>query len=401
MRAYKLLQKLFIFIAMLPMLLTTGCWSSIELNNRSFARMLLVDKAESGVELTLAFPLPNRLIPGQSGTGGPQTGKPYTYITKTGQDIGEAYRSIQSDLSRSITFGQTSVVVIGHELAKEGITPVLEFIAREPRFHINADLFVTQGRVLDLTTVPIVFERFPADILIAYGREHVTVNTTTTDCLITTYHGGDMIMPLLKIETKHMPGEKPEAVQWLGTDGAAIFREGKLQRTLSTDEMRGALWIMGQLKDAEISVHSTTDGKSVNYMINKARTKITPSISGDKVSILIRTKAEASLISSDSNVNLQDPVQRKKLQRGIEILVEERMNKAIEKARKAGADVFSFGQYVDWHYPKEWNTLATRWRELYSRELKVITEADITIKRIGSVKEPTKIRKTSHPEGKK
>ncbi len=363
--------------------------------------MLLVDKAESGVELTLAFPLPNRLIPGQAGTSGAQTGKPYTYVTKTGQDIGEAYRSIQSDLSRSITFGQTSVVVIGHELAKEGITPILEFIAREPRFHINADLFVTQGRVVDLTAVPIVFERFPADILIAYGREHVTVNTTTTDCLITTYQGGDMILPLLKIESKNLPGEKPEVVQWLGTDGAAIFREGKLQRTLSTDEMRGALWILGQLKDAEISVRSSTDGKSVNYMINKARTQIKPSISGDQVTILIKTKAEASLISSDSNVNLQDPLQRKKLERGIELLVEERMNKAIEKARRAGADVFSFGQYVDWYYPKEWNKLAPRWRELYSRQVKIITKADITIKRIGSVKEPTKIRKTSHPEVKK
>lgn len=394
-------KMLFIAIyAILPSLVLSGCWSSVELNSRSFVRMILLDKTESGVELTLAFPLPNRLIPGQAGTTGELTGNPYTYITKTGKDIGEAYRSIQSDLSRSITFGQTSVVVIGNEFAKAGIEPILEFIAREPRFHINANLFVTNGKVLELSSVPVVFERFPADILIAYGRERVTISTTTTDCLIATYHGGDMILPMLKLEKKIIPSEKQKERTWLGTDGAALFKEGKLQRTLTTEEMRGALWILGQIKDSEISVRSTTDGKNVDYMVNKAHTQILPVIRGEQITIMIQARADASLISSESNVDLQDPHQRKKLEKGIESLIEERMNKAIEKTRKMGADVFKFGSYIDWHYPQQWKAIASTWREQYSHKIKVIAKADITIKRLGSVKEPMRIRKTSHPEGK-
>ncbi|WP_411503609.1 hypothetical protein [Brevibacillus centrosporus] len=45
----------------------TGCWSSVELNNRSFVRIIFLDKVNDGVEVTLSFPLANRLIPGQSG----------------------------------------------------------------------------------------------------------------------------------------------------------------------------------------------------------------------------------------------------------------------------------------------------------------------------------------------
>ncbi|MGG1663478.1 Ger(x)C family spore germination protein [Brevibacillus sp. NRS-1366] len=398
MKPFTRLQMLLILVVLgvFPLVFLTGCWSSVELNSRSFVRMILLDKADDGIELTLAFPLANRLIPGQAGTTGEQTGKPYTYITKKGRDIGEAYRLIQSDLSRKITFGQTSVVVIGRELAKAGISQMLEFVAREPRFHINANIFVTTGKALEVTKVPIIFERFLTDILIAYGREHVTLKITTTDCLKALYNGGDMILPLLKVETKTIPSENPRQHDWLGTDGAAIFKEAKLVRTASTDEMRGALWILGQLKDAEVSVQSSTDRKNVNYMINKVKTRIKPTVAGEQTTIYIETRADASLISSESNVDLLDQVERKKLERGIEALIEERMTKAIEKSRKVGADVFHFGSYIDWHYPRQWKMIAPRWREQYSQHVKVVAQAKITIKRLGSVKEPMRVHKTSH-----
>lgn len=142
------------------------------------------------------------------GWNGELTGKPYTTVTKTGHDIGEAYRLIQSDLSRRITFGQTSVVVIGKEFAKAGISQVLEFISREPRFHINTNVYIAPGKAKEITTIPIIFERFPVDILLAYSRELVTLDTTAKDCLAASYYGGDMLIPMLKVETKAIPSEK-------------------------------------------------------------------------------------------------------------------------------------------------------------------------------------------------
>lgn len=51
----------------LSLLLLTGCWSSVELNDRAFVRMMVLDKTKSGIELSLDFSLPNRLIPGSAG----------------------------------------------------------------------------------------------------------------------------------------------------------------------------------------------------------------------------------------------------------------------------------------------------------------------------------------------
>lgn len=362
--------------------------------------MMLLDKAESGIELSLAFPLPNRLIPGFSGGTGQSSGAPYTFVTKTGRDIGEAYRTIQSDLSRKITFGQTSVIVIGEKLARDGIQSVLEFIAREPRFHINANLFVVNGKAIELTTVPAVFERFPVDILLAYDRDHVTIDTTTSDCLRAYYYGGDMILPQLKFEKKAMPSESSAIKNWMGTDGAAIFRQGKLVASLNTNEMRGALWVLGQLQDAEISVRSHTDSKNVNYMINRAHTKIHPVVNGNQITVYIRTKADASLISCESDVDLQDRVQEKRLEKDMEALVEQRMSQAIASARKAGSDAYQIGSYMDWYHPGEWKRISRNWRDIYSNQIRFVTEADITIKRLGSVNKPLKIHSPETEDAK-
>jgi len=353
--------------------------------------MMLLDKSESGVELTLAFPLPNRMIPGFSGGTGQTSGKPYTYVTKTGRDIGEAYRSIQSDLSRKITFGQASVIVVGEQLAQEGMQSVLEFIAREPRFHINANLFVLNGKAVDLATIPAVFERFPSEILLAYNRDHVTIDATTNDFLKAFYYGGDMILPRLKFEKKKIPSESSAIKNWMGTDGAAIFKQGKLVASLNKNEMRGALWILGQLKDAEISVRSHTDGKNVNYMINRSKTKIHPVINGNQITVYIRTKADASLISCESDVNLQDREQEVRLEKGIEALVEQRMNHAIASVSKAGSDAYQISSYIDWYHPEAWKRISKNWREIYTNQVHFVPQADITIKRTGSVNKPLKI----------
>ncbi|MED4750490.1 Ger(x)C family spore germination protein [Brevibacillus choshinensis] len=387
-------KSIILLVAFLPLIFLTGCWSSVELNNRSFVRIILLDKSKEGIELTLSFPLPNRLIPGQSGGTGGLTGTPYTYISKTGHDIGEAYRLIQSDISRAITFGQTSVVVVGRELAKDGIGEILEFISREPRFHINTNLYVAPGKAKEITSIPIIFERFPVDILLAYERDLVTIDTTAKDCLVASYYGGDMILPLLKVETKEIPSEKNKEQKWLGTNGAAIFRQGKLKTTLTTYEMRGAMWILGKMKDAEISVASPTDGKPLNFMINQSHSRIRPVISGDQIVFHIDCKADASLISSQSNLPLQDPNQIKKLEQSLVDLVEIRMKKAIERSKNDGADIFQLSSYLDWYDPPAWKKLAPHWREEYRQRVKVLPHVSITIKRIGTMKDPVRFQMT-------
>ncbi|KRE70917.1 hypothetical protein ASL11_11545 [Paenibacillus sp. Soil750] len=365
---------------MLPLLLLTGCWSSVELNDRAFVRMVVLDKTKSGLELSLDFTLPSRLIPGSAGGGGgEQTGKPYTYISNTGNDISDAFRKIQSDLSRKISFGQTRVIVIGRQLAEEGFESILDFFAREPTMHMNAYLFVTPGKARDIESTSAIMERFPTDILVGYANSHVTVDSTIKDFLT----GGDIIVAMLKFGKTKIESEKEKEQLWMGTSGAAIFKQGKMVDTLNTGEMRGGLWILGKMKDAEISVSSPTDGKDVSFMVKRAQTHIIPKVREDQIEILIQCKAEAEVLSSSSNINLLESKQLEKLGQSLDMEVNKRMTSAIDKTKKVQSDPFRFGEYIDWNYPVKWNSMKPRWRDLYS-SIKIETETNITIKQIGT-----------------
>ncbi|MCU6796618.1 Ger(x)C family spore germination protein [Paenibacillus sp. WQ 127069] len=387
-----------VIFGLLSLFLLTGCWSSVELNDRDFVKMMVLDKAKSGIELSLDISLPNRLIPGMAGGSGEQAGKPYTYINETGVDISEAYRKMQSDLSRKISFGQTRVIVIGRELAEEGIQPILDFIAREPTMHINAYLFVTPGRAKEIQSVAAIFERFPSDIAMAYAETHVTLDTTVKDFLAANYSGGDLVVPMLRFGTKRIESEKQKEQKWMGTSGAAIFKQGKMVNTLNTSEMRGGLWILGKLKNAEISIPSPTDRKNISFIVQRANTRINPRIKEDQIEMQIQSNAEAEVLSSSSNINLLDLKQLEKLEQSLSMEVKKRITSAIAKSRAANSDAFQLGNYIDWHYPVKWKSIKPHWRDLYSSNMKLEVQAHITIKRLGTYKQSVRAATGSETE---
>lgn len=371
-------------LALSCLVLLSGCWSAVELNNNAFARIMLLDKAKEGIELTLEFALPNRMVPGQAGGGGGQSGPPFSYVTKRDGDVAKAYRDIQSDMSRTVTFGQLRVVVMSSKLAEDGVEAILDFFTRESKTHINANIYVTEGPTAQLTTIPVRFERFPTDILASYAEEQVTVSVTFKDLLMSNFAGGDLLVPLLVFGRQGTDKEN-DSKEWMGTGGAAIFKAGKMVGKLNTEETRGALWILGQVKDSEVNVASPTDGRTVNFLVTHEATRIETEFGG-RPTFHIRCKANAEVLASDSDIDLEDPEQLSKLEKKLAAALEERMGRAIDKTRLVRSDAFQLGSYVRWRNYREWNRIKENWREIYATAANITEDADITISRLGSAR---------------
>lgn len=374
-------------IFLFPLLLLGGCWSSLELNERAFARMLIVDKAEDGVELTLVFPLTNRLIPATAEGTGQQEGKAFSYISQTGIDIGQAYRNIQVNLTRKINFGQTRVIVIGRELAEEGVESVLEFIGRNAPFYLNSKLYITSGRAHDVAKIATVSERFPSEVLAKFSELHMTIDTSSKDVMAANFNGGDIMIPLLQLEKKRIESEREKEQLWVHSTGAAILKAGKMVDTLNMKEMRGGLWILGKLKDAEITVQSPTDRRHVSFLIRNTHTRTKPELSRGRMAIRIEANADASVISSESNIDLADPKMLKMVETSLNHEIYRRMMSAIAKTRNAKSDAFNFGSCIDWFYPREWQRIKPHWREIYADSLAFRVQPDVKIRQVGTIKE--------------
>ncbi|WP_410768497.1 Ger(x)C family spore germination protein [Fontibacillus sp. BL9] len=372
--------------ALLLMISLSGCWSSEEINNRAFVTMIIVDRTENGqTELTLGFPLPNRMIPGQAGGGGGTTGDPYSFVSKQAGTISEALELIQVDISRRISFGQTQVVVIGRRYAEQGIDPLLEFTTRQPAFHISANIFVTPDKATEITKTPLVFERFLSDILSKYISQSQTLDTTVKDFLVAKYKGGDILLPLLSFTTKPEVGaSNPQKNRWLGSSGAAIMSNGKMSDiVMTTEELRGALWLSSQLRTSVVNVKSPTDGGNVSAIAQDIGTSIKPVIRNGKVSFQVNSRADAFILSSLSDIDLKKPDNLLRLQEVFEKSIAERMYQVLAKTRKAKSDAFLMSQYLDWRHPKIWNRMKEDWREYYATELPIDISVSIAIKRTG------------------
>ena len=63
-----------------------------------------------------------------------------------GKTVAEAMTRLQEALTREIFWGQNEVLLIGDELAKEGISDQIDFWMRHSKPRIRADVFVSKGK---------------------------------------------------------------------------------------------------------------------------------------------------------------------------------------------------------------------------------------------------------------
>lgn len=378
-----------------------GCWSSVELNERAFARVMMLDKSPKGIELTLGFPLPNRLSGGSNGGMSSTTmGPPFAFVTKSAHDIGEAYRLIQADLSRSITFGQLRNIVISKAFAQEGIYPLADFMMRDTGVHINANFFVTDGPAKTIETIPLTFERFLTDILTSYSKQKTTLIVSAKDMLMNTAAGSDFMLPMLVFGEAGAEAEK-NGQHWMGTDGAGIFRQGKLVARLSPIETRAAMWVQEELGKHVIQLRSPSDGKFITFVLFGNESDIKPMLSGGRIRFRISCSGSAQIIASESTLDVTDKANIALLEKGLDQELKKRIHTTVSYTQRQRADVFGFGELVRWRQPRTWNKVKDNWRDVYQKQVGIDVNTAIRIKWFGGADKPIWNRKLSENEVEK
>ncbi|MDF9839048.1 MULTISPECIES: Ger(x)C family spore germination protein [unclassified Paenibacillus] len=391
-------QLIFLWAArvLLPfamMIALTGCWSSIELNHRAFVRVMMLDRTDKGIEVTLGFPLPNQIPSGgTSGSSGGSNSQVYTYTSKTAPSIGEAYRNLQADLSRKITFGQLRNIIIGKQFAesKGDMLALSDFLVREPLIHINASLFMTQSQASHFAKIPAIFERFPSVILANYAKQKNTLIVTIKDMLIALYAGGDFLLPELTFEEittvdKESNNSKPGS-NWLGTGGAGVFSQGKMNGMLSEKQTQAMIWLYQKESELNYNITSPTDGKKVSLLLSSGKRKIKPAVHGDDIRFLLHCTISAGVLSSDSSIDFDNPGQLHNLEQEINSELEDQVQRAFEQFRALQTDPVGLGSLLKWHYPGVWKKLQPDWRQRIASDVTVKPQFEITVDWNGAAK---------------
>lgn len=152
-----------ITLALLLPLLLTGCWDRREIVDLAIVSVVGLDLAkQGGIELTVQLPVPQE-IPGPVATGGGSGGggrsdprqPPVLLLTSTGRTVQDAADRLQERLSRQLFWAHNVAVVLGEDLARQGILPILDFFTRQRETRLRTLVLVARGRARDvLNAVP-------------------------------------------------------------------------------------------------------------------------------------------------------------------------------------------------------------------------------------------------------
>jgi spore germination protein KC len=385
--------------------LLVGCWDKRELKEIGIVVAIGIDKDPDTGEIVFTSQVirPSALKPEGGGTGAP-----VKLITTKGDTVFKAIRNANQEFDRKNFYAHNQVIVIGEQLAKDGILPILDGITRgkEARGYvflcIAKDMQAREILGVKQQGIENVQANYLKDIL-----ENQQFNFDTTVLQLNGYYKKSLakgsnpvtgVLTIIEKTNKPVEEESGKISQKVKLSGGAAFKEDKLVGFLNEPEARGYNWVVGEVKSGVLSLPSLLQkGKLVSIEIRKARSHIKPQIQGDKIFFNIEIESSGVLVEQEGVGTLETRKEQldylDRLEKELEKLIKRDVDKVIEKAQKElKTDIFGFGNRLNKKDPKKWNKIKDQWEDQFQNAaIEVKVNSDIGAREL--LKEPLKSKK--------
>ncbi|WP_165442876.1 Ger(x)C family spore germination protein [Senegalia massiliensis] len=378
-------KALFLIIIILTNLLI-GCWDKRELSEITIASAVGVDKIEDEYLVTVQIINPSE-IAGKELT---ERSEVSTYRVK-GKTVFEALRKLTRDVPRKVYLGHLMILMIGEELAKEGIIDVLDFFSRDHELRTDFYIVITKDLMAtDALNVLTAIEKIPAeklyDSLEMAEKSWGNVRTIQLDQLISDLIniGKDPVLTGISVIGQNQNNSGMENVSEvqpaniIRAQDIGVFNGDKLVGWLNQNESRGYNAIIDNLKNTIITIPcNEKDDLSVELL--KSKSKIKSEIKNGIPNINIEINLEVKIADVECDIDIKKTDNIKELENTLEKQVKSYMNLSIKKAKKLKSDVFGFGLELHRKHPKEFKELRDNWEDEFSNlDININVKSKIT-----------------------
>lgn len=379
-------KKSFLVIIIIIIQLITGCTSdSIEVSNIAIVSGIGLDKMEDGkILVSVLIPVTRSAGFGGLLSAGSARTESTTLVSEKGEGVMDAYRRIEKKLSRRLFFSQNGGIFIGENLARDGISDVIDFLYRNPESHLRSYVFFTKGLAAKLLSMESKLERSIIEKFVKEEELEAGFKVNFKDFLnMINEEGEEGIAAQVMITPLDVSGSFDSITS--GIDGAAVLYKYKLVGWLNSKESRGALWLRNEIQTGIIT--DIPDKKSngvVGVKIVNANTKVNPILNGKQVEMEVKINIKGDIFENSSNLDLSNPETIHLIQGKVAEDINGTIQLALEKVQKhLKSDVFGFGTAVYRKHPKQWNNYYKgHWSEEFSK-VKVKVICDVNIPNIG------------------
>ncbi|MFE8697216.1 Ger(x)C family spore germination protein [Cytobacillus sp. FJAT-53684] len=386
----------FILTAFLILSTLTSCWSRKEVANLAIAVALGIDKQEGEYIVSVQIINPAETASSEK-AGGYDT--PVTTYTARGQMLVEGLRKLTKEIPRKVYLAHLRMIVIGEEIAKEGIYDALDFLSRDHEMRTDFYIIVAKEHTaVEILKVLTGIEKIPANKLFnsleisteewaATGK--IRLNELMDDIVS---EGTQPTLTGVIIRGNPKEGMKKENVEmissktFLSYSGIAAFHKNKLVGWLNEDESKGFNYIKDNVHSTVV-VFEMNDGDVAVEVID-CKTDIISQIKNGAPSFEVKITGEGNVADVNTKLDLMNPNVIGELEEKVNKDIKDVIQSSLNKAQKEyETDIFGFGEQIHKNEPKEWETIKKQWSDLFP-EVPVNINVKIKIRRVGTISNP-------------
>jgi spore germination protein KC len=390
----KIKRSLLVLLLLLPLL--SGCWNQQELTDLAFVMGIGIDKGSEDYRYMVTFQvvIPGNVTSGHEGGGG-GGGIPIMISKSEGDTLTEAARKATKSISRRLYYAHSNLVVIGEELAKEGILDTLDALERDPEFRTTTQIIIGRdSKAEEILTTLTNIDKLPVEKITKGLKgtekrlgENIQV---TVDDLISAIvsKGKEPLISGYKVFGKKEKGKTNENLETtvpharLDTDGMAVMKDGKLIGWLDDENARGAVWVLDKVESTGINIDWNGKKNALNVTPIRSKTRVSAEVKNGKPLITVFIEEEGNLSEANTELDIMDEEVITKLEKKVEEKIKLQVEGAIKEAQKQKSDVFGFGEKVHRADPKYWKKVQGQWNEHFA-ELKPEVKVDFYYRRSG------------------
>ena len=378
-------MKIKIFIIMLFFFFFSGCYNYHELDQLAITSAIGVDKGEDYKYKVTVQVLNTK----KSAKEAASSELPDFIIYDAEADtIQEALRKIILESSRRIYANHIQIMVIGDEVARDGIYDILDLFFRNSESRKQFQVIVAKdNNANDILSVLTPGETLSAQNIndtIKIDNRYFGVNEIITfEQMVSDYMSStkEIVLPTVSIvgnidkKKRKKNIEKTEAKTKLFNNSMAIFKDDKLIDYLSIDDSILLNFIRGKINNTIITCKCDED-----FVVAEAfNTKESLNVD-DNLNVKIQIKANLNLNEVNCDIDLEDSKEIEKLELDLESTLKNDLdNFLVNTIDEYNTDIFGIRDNLYKNYPKFYKEIKNDWYNEYFNKLNFDIDVDFKI----------------------
>ena len=381
------MKKIKYLILLLPLL--SGCYNYRELNDLGITTAVSIDYQDDSFYVMAEVVNPIKQQDASSSNN-----SPFINYNSSSSSLQDAFRKVVLESPRQLYAAQLEIIVLSEEVVNNHLEEVLEYFARDPEARTEIKIIVakTEDSTKAITLQTLLTSLSSSNIIKSLDLQSKVLGMSypvTLNELLNMYIDPylEVVLPSMTLygdyeigdEKENITTSSPKAI--VKIDGSTITKDNKILGYLDLEESKILNLINGKLKETIIKMNYY-DGYIV---FEPNRIKVSKELDIKNNIIKINISGYSKTKEIQSNINLKDPKEVKKLNKALNMELEKKITDTFNSIReKYGTDVFGFQElYYRTNY-KYFKENCTNWYEDIYPKIKLEVKANVRLYEKGS-----------------